>query len=573
MFPSISFPGTKTGGSMQKLKTRKKQGTLCLALMLTTVLLTMALAIRARAYGAVSDVTGYAPGGWKIHHTDGHIQSSPPGMIFLDADTGEWLFCLQPHVDRVGGLHSTKTDLADYLGDRELAKRLSLIACFSMNSDWGYDGWAVGQSMIWQLLTQRNGEAGEQYLITPGIPNREVLQTYYDSVNQKVEQYLKAPSFDRSTITVEAGQAVSITDENGVLEDMEIVKTEGPATVSQNGNQLRIEARGTEAAEASVQLRKPLPGGTMGQSFVYSDGTLQDLMTCGFYEPLSASLRITITPAVTEVSFSKQDLTTGAELPGAELQVCDETGTVIDRWISGEEPHLIRGLIPGKRYTMTELSAPDGYVTAEQITFTAERNMEPVVMNDQRTNIKIWKVDQETQKPLEGAAMQLLNEDGDILDEWISGEEPKQIEKLTAGKRYRIHEASAPDGYLPTEDQWFTVPDSKEILEIRMEDPIQETETTEETESTEETEIPEETTPVEEPPETEDETETVGQTEPETTKIVPETETSKEMVPVKNGSTKRTVSTGDRMPAGVFGTIFFASAVLLAVCRILKKRQ
>ena len=390
---------------MQKLKTRKKQGTFCLALMLTTVLLTMALAIRARAYGAVSDVTGYAPGGWKIHHTDGHIQSSPPGMIFLDADTGEWLFCLQPHVDRVGGLHSTKTDLADYLGDRELAKRLSLIACFSMNSDWGYDGWAVGQSMIWQLLTQRNGETGEQYLITPGIPNREVLQTYYDSVNQKVEQYLKVPSFDRSTITVEAGQAVSITDENGVLEDMEIVKTEGPATVSQNGNQLRIEARGTEAAEASVQLRKPLPGGTMGQSFVYSDGTLQDLMTCGFYEPLSASLRITITPAVTEVSFSKQDLTTGAELPGAELQVCDETGTVIDRWISGEEPHLIRGLIPGKRYTMTELSAPDGYVTAEQITFTAERNMEPVVMNNQRTNIKIWKVDQETQKPLEGAAI------------------------------------------------------------------------------------------------------------------------------------------------------------------------
>ena len=169
--------------------------------------------------------------------------------------------------------------------------------------------------------------------------------------------------------------------------------------------------------------------------------------------------------------------------------------------------------------------------------------------------------------------MQLLNEDGDILDEWISGEEPKQIETLTVGKRYRIHEASAPDGYLPAEDQWFTVPDSKEILEIRMEDPIRETETTEETESTEETEIPEETTPVEEPPETEAETETVGQTEPETTKIVPGIETSKGMVPVKNGSTKKAVSTGDRMPAGVFGTIFFASAVLLAVCRILKKRQ
>ena len=559
---------------MQKLKTRKKQGTLCLTLVLTIVLLTMALAIRSKAYGAVSNVTGYAPGGWTIHHTDGHIQTNPPGMIFMDADTGEWLFCLQPHVDRVGGVHSTKTDLADYLGDRDLAKRLSLIACFSTNSGWGYDGWAVGQSMIWQLLTKRDGETGEQYVMTPKIPNRAELQKYYDSVDQKIEAYLKAPSFSGKTVTVEAGQVLTINDDNGVLKDMEIVKTTGPAAVSKNGNQLRIEAKGTEAAEVSVQLRKPLPGGTAGQSFVYADGTLQDLMTCGFYEPMTASLQITVTPAKTDVLFSKTDLTTGTELPGAELQVRDENGTVIDQWISGEEPHLIKGLILGNRYTMTEILAPDGYVTAEEISFTAERNMEPVVMKDQRTRVQIRKVDQKTGETLPGAALQLFDETGELLEEWISEEEPKQIEKLTVGEQYRIHEAAAPDGYLPAEDQWFTVPDSEELLEIRMEDPIRETETPEETESTEETETetPEETesTP-EETTEPESETETTVPMEPETTKIVPVTETLKETKPVK--TSEKTVSTGDPMPIGMFGAIFLASAILLAACQILKKRQ
>ena len=45
----------------------------------------------------------------------------------------------------------------------------------------------------------------------------------------------------------------------------------------------------------------------------------------------------------TSVELSKADLTDGKELPGASLQVLDSNGTVVEEWISTDEPHLIHG--------------------------------------------------------------------------------------------------------------------------------------------------------------------------------------------------------------------------------------
>ncbi len=44
---------------------------------------------------------------------------------------------------------------------------------------------------------------------------------------------------------------------------------------------------------------------------------------------------------ITKVQISKKDLTTNEELPGAELVIKDKDGTVIDRWISTNEPHYV----------------------------------------------------------------------------------------------------------------------------------------------------------------------------------------------------------------------------------------
>ncbi len=87
----------------------------------------------------------------------------------------------------------------------------------------------------------------------------------------------------------------------------------------------------------------------------------------------------------TEMIFSKQDFTTSEELPGAHIEIRDaETNEIIDEWISTTEPHIIRYLVEGKEYIMTETTAPEGYDVAESITFTA-KDGEKIVMKDTLT--------------------------------------------------------------------------------------------------------------------------------------------------------------------------------------------
>lgn len=90
----------------------------------------------------------------------------------------------------------------------------------------------------------------------------------------------------------------------------------------------------------------------------------------------------------TKVKISKQDITTGEELPGATLQIIDEDGNVATEWVSTDEAHFIEGkLIAGKEYTLRETIAPDGYEIASEIKFTVntDGSVTEVVMYDEHT--------------------------------------------------------------------------------------------------------------------------------------------------------------------------------------------
>lgn len=89
---------------------------------------------------------------------------------------------------------------------------------------------------------------------------------------------------------------------------------------------------------------------------------------------------------ITKVQISKVDIATGKELPGAELTITDKDGKEIDRWVSTDTPHYIEKL-PAGEYTLTEITAPDGYDIAESIRFTVlpAGEVQTVVMKDART--------------------------------------------------------------------------------------------------------------------------------------------------------------------------------------------
>ena len=173
----------------------------------------------------------------------------------------------------------------------------------------------------------------------------------------------------------------------------------------------------------------------------------------------------------TTVELSKTDLTTGKELPGAHLKVTDSDGNTVDEWTSTEESHVIKELVVGKEYTMTETKPADGYVTAESIAFTVENTAEiqKVEMKDDVTKVEISKTDITGETKIPGAKLTILDKDDQVVESWTSTEEAHYIEKLPIGK-YTLREEQAPKGYLLTADVTFEVKDTEEIQKVAMKD-------------------------------------------------------------------------------------------------------
>ncbi len=75
---------------------------------------------------------------------------------------------------------------------------------------------------------------------------------------------------------------------------------------------------------------------------------------------------------VIKVEISKVDITTNKELPGAELIITNKDGKLWNTDLY-RQAALYRKL-PAGEYTLTEITAPNGYEIAENISFTVLPN-------------------------------------------------------------------------------------------------------------------------------------------------------------------------------------------------------
>ena len=175
----------------------------------------------------------------------------------------------------------------------------------------------------------------------------------------------------------------------------------------------------------------------------------------------------------TESQFTKTDATTGEELEGAKLQIIDQDGNIVEEWISTKEPHVVYGL-PEGTYTLHEELPPyaEGYVSAEDIEFEVKEDgsVTKVEMKDTYSKVEISKTDLTTGKELEGAKLQILNKDGEVLEEWVTEGKPHLVEKLPVGEELILREITAPEGYEIAEDVKFTLKDTMEVQKVEMKD-------------------------------------------------------------------------------------------------------
>ena len=186
------------------------------------------------------------------------------------------------------------------------------------------------------------------------------------------------------------------------------------------------------------------------------------------------------------VEISKRDVY-GNELVGAEMVLENADGETVDKWTSDGTNHIVSRLGAGE-YVLKEIAAPDGYVIATDIKFsvdiygnvtvenveatvTSENGNPLIVMVDDTTKVRISKQDVTTGKELPGTTLQIIDEDGNVVEEWVSTDETHFIEgKLIAGKEYTLRETIAPDGYEIANEIRFTVNADGSVTEVVMYD-------------------------------------------------------------------------------------------------------
>ena len=164
------------------------------------------------------------------------------------------------------------------------------------------------------------------------------------------------------------------------------------------------------------------------------------------------------------VNISKTDVTQAKEVAGATLEVKDEKGTLIEKWVSTNETHKIT-LQPGK-YSLTETIAPAGYkLSKTTINFMIDvtgkiyvkdsngvyNKVDKVVMiNELEDQVSIAKLDSETGKQVTGAKLVIKDSNGYVVSEFTSTDKMYSI-TLKSGV-YTLYEVEAPQGYQLSKD-------------------------------------------------------------------------------------------------------------------------
>ena len=172
----------------------------------------------------------------------------------------------------------------------------------------------------------------------------------------------------------------------------------------------------------------------------------------------------------THVLVSKTDITGETEIPGNHLRIKTTEDREIASWVSGTKPYELVGILnAGETYILEEIQPADGYAWSEDVRFqvSVDGRIDRVIMRNERTQAEILKIDAETGEAVSGAVLQIRDQEGKVIEEWISGTESHWvIGRLAAGEVYELWEKEAPEGYQLAGKMEFTMQKKAEVLKL-----------------------------------------------------------------------------------------------------------
>lgn len=259
---------------------------------------------------------------------------------------------------------------------------------------------------------------------------------------------------------IDTNDGQSMIYSNGIAVSKGVMDEEGIISVDENG---QFEVTGIPLGKYQVE-EVECPSGYVLDTTPYEFSITQKDYTTTIYTKSHEQ-----TNKITKTTFTKTDVTGDQEVIGAKMSVVNEEGTLIDEWISSDKAHEIDGLESGKTYYLNEDTSPAGYVKASRIEFKVNEDgkIQKVNMKDKVVTISKTTLCGEE---IAGALLQVIDENGNILEQWYSDGKVHYVSGLEEGKTYTLHEDLAPLGFTLTNDISFMVSYEKENQKVEMVD-------------------------------------------------------------------------------------------------------
>lgn len=155
--------------------------------------------------------------------------------------------------------------------------------------------------------------------------------------------------------------------------------------------------------------------------------------------------------------------------------ILPNTGSEDGLYITDNELRVIIENLPLStgiaEYRIMEVDATSQYQLAEDIIVRFEQSdtttkeyLYSTELTNPLTQVIIRKEDTLTNELLANAKLQIINQNGELINEWVSLEEPYSIFGLHRDEEYTLHEKEVPHGYLLAEDIAFVVNDEIVIM-------------------------------------------------------------------------------------------------------------
>lgn len=341
-------------------------------------------------------------------------------------------------------------------------------------------------------------------LLKNNEPTEQVLTL--NNENAWTGSFVDLDEYENGQLINYSVQELSVEGYEGLIEVVDnkviITNTHNPLTTSvpvkkiwedeNNIDNIRPEnvvalllADGEVVSEASLSesngwshVFNDLPVYKNGQAIVY---TVDEIEVDGYEKRIEGNTIInhhTPVPkevvAVSQIAISKVN-EDGDYLKDATIKILNSEGQVINEYTTQDKQEILE-LNPGS-YTFTEVSAPEGYELVKDFSFEVSADGKlilgevdtelvrveglNIIVTDPKEKdilgvmqITISKTNKDGNL-LEGAALKILDKDGNVLEEWASTNTAHALE-LDPGI-YTFSETSAPEGYEVIKDFKFEV--------------------------------------------------------------------------------------------------------------------